>query len=101
MAQCAYRGKDAGDHCGEQAEKGEECEDTPVEVNGLCQRQMVLELRPEQLDGGLPEEQTRQRAKAAEQEAFDDRLLEETAAGSSERRAHRLFAASSQSSSEH
>ena len=71
---------------------GEADDDAPIEMNGAGERQIAGDLTPEQFDGGLAEEQSEDAADAAEQQAFDDGLLQQARAAGAQRGADGLFA---------
>ena len=86
------RGEDANHSRGEKRERGHAGNYAPVQVNGACEGQFLLNVTPQQLNRCLSQQQSEDRADAAQQEALDDGLLQQTSAAGSQRGTDSLFA---------
>ena len=90
-AHCTQRGEETGDERSDERESDEASNHAPVNVDCVGERQLAMDLTPEQLDGGLREQEAEDTADAAEEQAFDGCLLQQAQAAGTESRAHRLL----------
>ena len=95
------RGKDAYNNRGEKRERNHCSNYAAIQMNSVGQRQLAMDLPPKQLDRCLSQEQSKDSADAAQQQAFDDGLLQQAQAAGAQRSAHCLLAAARDGARQH